>query len=171
MKTLHRYIGERHGYPGRPDPIIRSDVVPAPVADQLRFLVGVERLDGARVDRLVAAASAREGGVLGVADETEESDEPWRIGRKTALPLVGPVPDEVRITLAQQVYIPREGLPPRLTGRIRRLAAFANLVFYERQRLRLPVGHVPRLVGCAEEHPGHIALPRGCLDDLRDAAR
>jgi len=22
------------------------------------------------------------------------------------------------------------------------------------------------LIGCAEEHPEHIALPRGCLDDL-----
>ena len=137
-----------------------------PFADQWRFLGGVERLDRARVDRLVAAASTREGGVLGVADETEEPDEPWRVGRAAPLPLVGPVPDEVRITLAQQVYIPREGLPPRLVDRIRRLAAFANPVFYERQRLRFPVGHVPRLIGCAEEHPGHIALPRGCLDDL-----
>jgi hypothetical protein len=44
------------------------------------------------------------------------------------------------------------------------LAAFANPVFYERQRLRLPVGHIPRLIGCAEEHPEHIALARGCLD-------
>jgi hypothetical protein len=77
-----------------------------PFADQWRFLAGVERLDRARVDRLVAAASTRGGGVLGVADETE-ADEPWRVGRTTALPLVGPVPDEVRITLAQQVYVPR----------------------------------------------------------------
>jgi superfamily II DNA or RNA helicase len=137
-----------------------------PFADQWRFLAHVERLNGTRVDRLVAAASTREGGVLGVADETEEPDEPWRVGRAAPLPLIGPVPDKVRITLAQQVYIPREGLPPRLVDRIRRLAAFANPVFYERQRLRLPVGQVPRLISCAEEHPGHIALPRGCLDDL-----
>jgi superfamily II DNA or RNA helicase len=137
-----------------------------PFADQWRFLAHVGRLDRARVDGLVAAASTREGGVLGVADETEEPDEPWRVGRATTLVLIGPVPDEVRIVLAQQVYVPREGLPPQLVDRIRRLAAFANPVFYERQRLRLPVGHVPRLIGCAEEHPEHIALPRGCLDAL-----
>ena len=73
------------------------------------------------------------------------------------------------MTLAQDVYVPRAGLPPLLVDRIRRLAAFANPVFHERQRLRLPVGHVPRVIGCADEHPQHIGLPRGCRDDLEQA--
>jgi len=44
---------------------------------------------------------------------------------------------------------------------------FANPVFYERQRLRLSTGRVPRVIACAEEHLEHVALPRGCLDDLQ----
>lgn len=138
-----------------------------PFADQWAYLARVERVEPGRLELVVAAASRRAGGILGVADESEHPDEPWR-ARGEELPLSGPLPSEVRAVLAQQLYVERDGLPPRLYDRIRRLAAFANPVFYERQRLRLSTGRVPRLVACAEEHARHVALPRGCLDDLRD---
>lgn len=138
-----------------------------PFADQWGFLNGVERLDAARVNRLVGAAARRLAGVLGVADETQEPDEPWRLRREQELPIGVPPPGEVRVVHAQQVYVERDDLPPWLYDRMRRLAAFANPVFYERQRLRLPTGRVPRVIACAEEHSRHLALPRGCLDDLR----
>jgi len=37
--------------------------------------------------------------------------------------------------------------------------------------MRLPVWDKPRVIGCAENYPKHIALPRGCLDALSDLAR
>ncbi len=138
-----------------------------PYPDQWQYLARIERLGGARLRELVALAAHREGGVLGVADSDEQPGEPWRAPTDAQLPLLGPVPDQVVVTLRQQLYVPHAGLPPRLVDRIRRLAAFANPAFYERQRLRLPVGRVPRVIGCAEEHPGYVALPRGLLDDLR----
>ncbi len=144
---------------------VDGDLVP--FADQWAYLARVERVEPERLELVVAAASRRAGGVLGVPDESEHPDEPWR-ARGEELPLSGPLPSEVRAVLAQQLYVERDGLPPRLYDRIRRLAAFANPVFYERQRLRLSTGRVPRLVACAEEHARHVALPRGCLDDLRD---
>ena len=30
--------------------------------------------------------------------------------------------------------------------------------------MRFPVWDKPRVIGCAENYPNHIALPRGCLD-------
>ena len=33
--------------------------------------------------------------------------------------------------------------------------------------MRLPTYGKPRIIACAEEHPHHIGLPRGCLDDVR----
>jgi superfamily II DNA or RNA helicase len=33
--------------------------------------------------------------------------------------------------------------------------------------MRLPTFDKPRIIACAEDHPAHIALPRGCLDDLQ----
>jgi superfamily II DNA or RNA helicase len=44
------------------------------------------------------------------------------------------------------------------------LAAFQNPEFYKAQAMRMSVWDEPRVIGCAENFPNHIALPRGCLD-------
>ncbi len=33
--------------------------------------------------------------------------------------------------------------------------------------MRLSTYDKPRVIACAEDHPQHIGLPRGCLDDIR----
>jgi hypothetical protein len=48
-----------------------------------------------------------------------------------------------------------------------RLAAFQNPEFYRAQAMRRSVWNKPRVIGCAENYPQHIALPRGCLDAAR----
>jgi superfamily II DNA or RNA helicase len=55
-------------------------------------------------------------------------------------------------------------LPQPLANRLIRLAAFQNPEFYKAQAMRLPVWDEPRVIGCAENFPQHIALPRGCLE-------
>jgi superfamily II DNA or RNA helicase len=45
-----------------------------------------------------------------------------------------------------------------------RLAAFQNPEFYKAQAMRFTVWDKRRVIGCAENYPKHIALPRGCLD-------
>jgi hypothetical protein len=34
--------------------------------------------------------------------------------------------------------------------------------------MRLPTYDKPRVIACAEQHPHHLGLPSGCLEDLRD---
>ena len=68
--------------------------------------------------------------------------------------------------LGNQVYIDRSKLPPALVNRIARLAAFQNPEFYAAQAMRLPTFGKPRIISCAELFSKHVALPRGCLDDL-----
>jgi superfamily II DNA or RNA helicase len=139
-----------------------------PYTDQWSHLAAIERLSRERLNALLGIAARREGGVLGVASD-EEPDQPWKAQQPAGrLSLIGGVPAVIAVTIRQQLYIPRAALPARLVDRIRRLAAFSNPVFHERQRLRLAVGHVPRVIGCAEEHPNHIALPRGLHDDLAE---
>ncbi|MGR8025045.1 DEAD/DEAH box helicase family protein, partial [Burkholderia cenocepacia] len=58
-------------------------------------------------------------------------------------------------------------LPQPLVNKLIRLAVFQNPEFYKAQAMRLPVWNKPRIIGCAENFPQHIALPRGCLDDVR----
>jgi superfamily II DNA or RNA helicase len=62
----------------------------------------------------------------------------------------------------------KHGLPQGLQDRLVRLAAFENPEFYRAQAMRLPTFAKPRLICCADELPGYIALPRGCLDAALD---
>ena len=64
-------------------------------------------------------------------------------------------------------YVERSGLPQPLLNRLIRLAAFANPAFYKAQAMRLSVWDKPRVIGCAENFPQHIALPRGCLEPVQ----
>ena len=68
--------------------------------------------------------------------------------------------------LGDQIYIRKENLVPGLRNRLVCLAAFQNPEFYRAQAMRLPTYDKPRIITCAEDHPQHLALPRGCLDDL-----
>jgi hypothetical protein len=57
-------------------------------------------------------------------------------------------------------------LHPGLRNRLLRLAAFQNPEFYKTQAMRLSTFDKPRIIACAEDHPQHIGLPRGCLDEV-----
>lgn len=140
-----------------------------PHPDQWAFLSSLECLSVARVDQIVAQAE-REGRVLGVRMPVEDAhaDEPWRMTpsrNSNATVIKEPLPETVRIVIADQVYIERADLPAVMTARLIRLAAFQNPEFYRAQAMRLPTWGKPRIISCAELHPKHVALPRGCLDD------
>jgi len=45
------------------------------------------------------------------------------------------------------------------------LAAFQNPEFYRTQAMHMSTFGKPRIVSCAELHPRHVGLPRGCLDE------
>ncbi len=149
----------------------------APFPDQWEFLSAVERLSRRDLERIVGDAEGK-GRIIGVRmampeDEPEENAAPWRLAPSRAvrsLP-VGDLPATLDIVLADQIYVPKAGLPPPLRNALVRLAAFQNPAFYQAQALRLSVRQIPRLVACAEEHPEHIALPRGCLQGVRDLMR
>jgi superfamily II DNA or RNA helicase len=53
-----------------------------------------------------------------------------------------------------------------LQSRIIRLAAFQNPDFYKAQAMRMSTFGKPRVISCAEYYSQHIALPRGCQDEL-----
>ncbi len=67
--------------------------------------------------------------------------------------------------LADGLYVDRSGLPPPLVARLVRVAAFQNPEFYRAQAMRLSTFGKPRIISCAELHPRHVGLPRGCLDE------
>ncbi len=145
-----------------------------PVPDQWAFLASVARLSRAQVEALVHEAE-RKGSVTGVRSAGHEDDEaPWLAPpsrRKREPPISGPLPKHVELVLADQLYIAKEDLPPALRNRLLRLAAFQNPEFYRAQAMRLPTFGKPRIICCAEDHPRHIELPRGCLDEVEALLR
>jgi len=96
--------------------------------------------------------------------DEEDHKEPWKRADIQNAKLVGPMPNLLTVTLANLVYFEKAELPQPLANRLIRLAAFQNPEFYKSQAMRFPVWDKPRVIGCAENYPNHIALPRGCLD-------
>lgn len=144
-----------------------------PYADeqQWAYLASVRRLDRPEVEKVVRDAAER-GAVIGVrmpsvddeSDATPWTRPPSRVTR--AARISDPVPASVRAALAQRLFIEKVGLPSALLNQIKRLAAFQNPEFYKKQSLRLSTALTPRVIGCAEDLPQHIGLPRGCRSDL-----
>ncbi len=145
-----------------------------PFADQWAHLAGVARLAPSTVAELVSVAE-RQGRILGVravVDRDAPFDQsPWErppSGQRSHRAIAGPLPETLEAVLAQRLFIPTTGLSSPLIAQLRRLAAFQNPAFYQKQRLRLSTHATPRIINCAEVLPEHLALPRGCLDDLQE---
>ena len=98
--------------------------------------------------------------------DAEDLATPWKTAT-TPPKLTVALPTALRLTLADRLYVERAGLPQALLNRLVRLAAFANPAFYKAQAMRHSVWNTPRVIGCAESFPQHIALPRGCLEAVQ----
>lgn len=139
-----------------------------PYSDQWAFLASIcpmSRQDLA--DAILRASGSRH--PLDVAFAAEEEDsKPWQRSSPVSARIAGPLPESLTLLLANQIFIAKAGLPQPLANRLIRLAAFQNPEFYKAQAMRLPVWNKPRIIGCAENFPQHIGLPRGCLDAVLD---
>uniref|UniRef100_I2Q4F5 DNA/RNA helicase, superfamily II n=1 Tax=Desulfovibrio sp. U5L TaxID=596152 RepID=I2Q4F5_9BACT len=139
-----------------------------PFADQWALLASIRPLSSADLEGFILKAC---GGrhPLDVAYTSEEEEVlPWQRPRRGACHIAGPLPKSLMLVIANQIYISKSELPQQLVNRLIRLAAFQNPEFYKAQAMRLPVWNKPRVIGCAENYPKHIGLPRGCLDSLLD---
>ena len=135
-----------------------------PYADQWAFLAGIRLMDAQDIEPTILRAT---GGVHPL-DVTFIDDEdlatPWKSANTLSTKVSGPMPKSLNVTLANLIYFEREQLPQALANRLIRLAAFQNPEFYKAQAMRMSVWDKPRVIGCAENFPQHVALPRGCLD-------
>ncbi len=139
-----------------------------PYADQWEYLSSIRRLTLQEIAAHLEETQPSEY-LPGLHLPTSEEDEkgPWLIPpsrEKPKIPITGPLPETIDMVLGNQVYIDRSGLPPALANRLLHLAAFQNPEFYQAQAVRRSTFGIPRIIGCAELHSRHIALPRGCLE-------
>ena len=135
-----------------------------PYPDQWAFLDSIQPMSPHDIEPTILRAT---GGVhpldVTFIDE-EDHKEPWRRTAQISKKLEVPLPKSLTVTLSNLIYFEKTQLPQPLANRLIRLAAFQNPEFYKAQAMRFAVWDKPRVIGCAENYPNHIALPRGCLD-------
>jgi superfamily II DNA or RNA helicase len=136
--------------------------------DQWAFLTSIESISPQDIEPAIFRAT----GPMHPLDVTfidgEDLATPWKRPVRDKARFPGPLPEALTITLANLVYLEKAQLPQPLTNRLIRLAAFQNPEFYRAQAMRMSVWDKPRVIGCAENFPHHIGLPRGCLDAAKE---
>lgn len=140
-----------------------------PYRDQWAFLSVIQPMAAHDIEPTIFRATGYAHPLDVTFIDDEDLKEPWK--RSAEKKLAGPMPKSLTVTLANLVYFEKAQLPQALANRLIRLAAFQNPEFYKKQAMRFSVWDEPRVIGCAENYPNHIALPRGCLDAARDLLR
>jgi len=147
-----------------------------PFADQWTFLASLNRIDNYTIEA-IAGEATRTGRVVGLRSvDTDDANDtaPWTRTPSGTIPItegMASVPRIVNAVLAQRLFVAKGGLPAPLLNQLKRLAAFQNPEFYNKQQMRLSTAATPRVIACAEELPQHIALPRGCRSAVEETLR
>ncbi len=142
-----------------------------PYPDQWGFLASIQPMPAHDIEPTILRAT---GGVhpldVTFIDE-EDMKEPWKRTAPASKKLAGVMPTSLTVTLGNLIYFEKALISQALANRLIRLAAFQNPEFYKAQAMRMSVWDTPRVIGCAENYPHHIALPRGCLEAAQDLLR
>ncbi len=136
-----------------------------PYTDQWAYLSSVQCVKVEDIEAVIVRATGKAHPLDVSFIEQQDYARPWQ--RPEPINIQGELPECVTITLANKLYIAKDGLPQSLLNRLIRLAAFQNPGFYKAQAMRMSVWDKPRIICSAENYPQHIALPRGCLDAVQ----
>jgi len=142
-----------------------------PYHDQWAYLATIELLSKTQLDDAIIRATNNRHPLDVSFNELDEISKPWQQKLPAQAKILGSLPESLTLVLANEIFIAKEELPQPLANRLIRLAAFQNPEFHKAQAMRLPVWNKPRIIGCAENHPQHIGLPRGCLDSILELLR
>jgi superfamily II DNA or RNA helicase len=141
--------------------------------DQWAFLSSIKRLTSDEAQALLRKVYPA-GDVVNIrhsSSDYDESSDPWILPPSGQLPvhvITEPLPPRISIKLGNLIYVEKNNLPDVFLDRLIRLAAFQNPEFYQSQAMRLSTFGKARIIGCAEDLPHHVALPRGLLQEVMD---
>ena len=129
-----------------------------PYRDQWGFLAAILPMPAHDIEPTILRATGNAHPLDVTFIDEEDQKEPWKRSASVSKKLVGPMPKSLTVTLANLIYFEKAQLPQSLANRLIRLAAFQNPEFYKKQAMRFSVWDEPRVIGCAENYPNHIAL-------------
>jgi superfamily II DNA or RNA helicase len=124
--------------------------------DQWSYLEGIKRLSNTKITEMIRKIeSCIQSSTL----------KPWEQSLPNSHAIIPNCPPKPKIVLANRIYIPITTLPSKLVARLKRLATFANPVFFKNQSMRFSTHGIPRYICLAEVEQSYLIIPRGCLDD------
>ena len=127
--------------------------------DQWAFLYNLKKIQESTIDQLLRLHSQEELGKLSMSSESK----PW------VTPLPQNITQEdfhakVEIIKTDKLYIPLKAVSAKVLNHLKRIAAFKNPEFYNKQALRLSTYVIPRIISCFDITNEYLAMPRGCED-------
>lgn len=130
--------------------------------DQWAFLYNLKKIQESTIDQLLRLHYQEELGKLSMSSE----NKPW------VTPLPQNITQEdfhakVEIIKADKLYIPLKAVSAKVLNHLKRIAAFKNPEFYNKQALRLSTYAIPRIISCFDITNEYLAMPRGCEDATR----
>jgi len=130
--------------------------------DQWAFLYNLKKIQESTIDQLLRLHYQEELGKLSMSSE----NKPW------VTPLPQNITQEdfhakVEIIKANKLYIPLKAVSAKVLNHLKRIAAFKNPEFYNKQALRLSTYAIPRIISCFDITNEYLAMPRGCEDATR----
>lgn len=157
--------------PGREGNSLFVDEQFQPYPDQWVYLSSLRKMTRSEVELWVREA-IHSRLILPIRNplvESSEESEPWNLetGSPVSKEATEPYPPQVRAVLKDRLYIEKNGLSPAQIHALVRLGSFQNPEFYRAQKMRLPVWGKPRIINCTDDFADHMALPRGCLEEVR----
>ena len=132
-------------------------------ADQWEILSQIQKLSDVGLDTLLRQHTVP---TLGELSKTSES-KPWETPQMDATQSED-YPKQIVLTRANMLYVPLVNLSAKCVNVFKRIAAFRNPEFYEKQGMRLSTYNIPRIISCSEMTDDYLVLPRGCEDAVRD---
>ncbi|MBI2335199.1 MAG: hypothetical protein HYU97_00330 [Deltaproteobacteria bacterium] len=138
--------------------------------DQWAVLANAKKISANQIHQILAQVQfhTEVGNIPLVSEENEKPIKPWEITSEKSTPkkINGPFPEKVKVVMANMVYVEKHGLLTAMLNRLLRIAAFQNPEFYRAQAMRLSTYDKPRIISCGQDFPDHIAVPRGCLNEV-----
>ena len=136
-----------------------------PYPDQWAFLSTLPKITLEKLDECLSNL-AGDGDMGQMIEPSEEKPWPQRWGRKKLTKKDFPI--QARLMISNLIYLDKQGFSHAALNAIKRLAAFPNPEFRQKQAMRLSVYKIPRILSCEYEDDGFLGVPRGCMDALTD---
>jgi len=131
----------------------------SPYADQWTLLSEQKTLSSAQLREKIGREPN--------SDFTAEVSMPWEQSLPVETGIITGCPESITLILANHIYMKLSDIPGPLAARIKRMASFANPVFFKTQALRFSTRGIPRYISCARIEQGYLSVPRGCFDELQ----